>query len=146
LKCGNDSCHSVEYLLSSSVLSKNIKIEIYRTTVFPVVLCGFETWRVTVREERRLRLLKNGVLRKIFGSERDEVLGEWGGHYEELHDVLCALNIVQMIKSRRMRWARRVAHMGDRRDLYRCGGKRPLGRPRLRWEDNIKWMLKKWDW
>jgi len=93
----------VEYLLSSSVLSKNIKIEIYRTIIFPVVLCGYETWCVTVREERRLRLLKNGVLRKIFGSERDEVLGEWRGHYEEFYDVLCALNIVQMIKSRRMR-------------------------------------------
>jgi len=128
------------------VLSKNINIKIYRTIIFPVVLCGYETWCVTVREDRRLRLLKNGVLRKIFGSERDEVLGEWRGHYEELYDVLCASNIVQMIKSRRMKWARCVAHMGDRRALYRCGGKRPLGRPRLRWEDNIKWILKKWDW
>jgi hypothetical protein len=127
------------------VLSKNIKIEIYRTTSFPVVWCGFETGHLTVREEHRLRLLKNGVLRKIFGSERDEVLREWEGHYEELHDVLCALNIVQMIKSKRMIWARCVAHMGDRRGLYRCGGKRQLGRHRLRWEDNIKWILKKWD-
>ena len=53
----------------------------------------------------------------------------WGSgeaHYEELHDVLCALNIVQIIKSRRMRWVRRVAHMGDRRGLYRCGGKNHL--------------------
>ena len=85
------------------MLSKNAEIKIYRTIIFAVVLCGYETWRLTVREERRQRLLKNGVLRKIFGSERVEVLGEWRGHYEELYDVLCASNIVQMIKSRRMR-------------------------------------------
>jgi len=85
----------------------------------------------------------NRVLRRIFGAKRDEVTGEWRKlHNEELNDLYCSLSIVRMIKSRRMRWAGHVARMEDRRDVYRVlmrkpEVKRPLGRPRRRWEDNI---------
>jgi len=67
----------VQNLLSSSLLSKNLKIKIYRTVILPVVLCGFETWLLTLRGDRRLRVLENRVLRRIFGPNRDEVTGEW---------------------------------------------------------------------
>ena len=88
-------------------------------------------------------MFDNRVLRRIFGAKRDEVTGEWRKlHNEELNDLYCSLSIVRMIKSRRMRWAGHVARMEDRRDVYRVlmrkpEVKRPLGRPRRRWEDNI---------
>jgi hypothetical protein len=69
--------HSVQNLLSSRLLSKNLKIKIYRTIILPVVLCGFETWLLTLREERRLRVFENRVLRRVFGPKMDEVTGEW---------------------------------------------------------------------
>ena len=75
--------------MSSSLLSKNLKIKIYRTIILPV-LCGCETWSLTLREERRLRVLENRVLRRIFGPKRDEVRGEWRKlHNEELNDQYC---------------------------------------------------------
>jgi len=77
LKLGNACYYSVQNLLSSSLLSKNLKIKIYRTITFPVVLCGCETWSLTLREERRLRVFENRVLRRVFGPKRDEVTGEW---------------------------------------------------------------------
>ena len=98
-------------------------------------------------EERRLRAFENRVLSGIFGSKRDEVTGEWRKlHIEELNDLYCSPNIVRVIKSRRMRWAGHVARMGERRGVYRVlvvkpEGKRPLGRPIRRWEDNIKMDL-----
>ena len=64
-------------LLSSSLLSKNIKIKIYRTIILPVALYGCETWSLTLTEERRLRVFENRVLRRVFGPKRDEVTGEW---------------------------------------------------------------------
>jgi len=76
LKLGNACCHLVQNLMSSSVLSKNIKIKIYRTIILPLVLYGCETWSRTLREECRLRVFENGVLRRIFGPKRDEVTGE----------------------------------------------------------------------
>jgi len=83
---------------------KNIKIKIYRTIIFPVVLYGCETWPVTLREERRLRVLENRVLRKIFGPKRDEVRGKWRKlQKEKLNELYSAPNIVRVIKSRRMR-------------------------------------------
>ena len=133
------------YFLSSSLLSKNTQIKIYRTIIFTVVLYGCETWSLTFREERRLRVFECRVLRGIFGAERDEVTGEWRKlHNEELNDLYCPPNIV--IKSRRMRWAGNVARMGERRGVYRVlvgkpEGKRTLGRPRRRWVDNIKMNL-----
>ena len=110
----------------------------------PVILYGCETWSLTLREERRLRVFENGVLRRIFGPKRDEVTGEWRKlHNEELNNLYCSPSIVQVIKSIRMRWAGHVARMGDRGGLYRVlegkpEEKRPLGRPRCRWENNIK--------
>ena len=67
----------MQNLLSSSLLPKNLKIKIYRTIILPVVVCGCETWSLTVREERRLRVLEKRVLRRIFGPKWDEVTGEW---------------------------------------------------------------------
>ena len=87
------------------------------------------------------------MLRRTFGSKRDEVIREWRKlHNKELNDLYCSPNIVQLIKLRKMRWAGHVAHMGERRGVYRVlvgklEGKRPLGRPRHRWEDNIKMDL-----
>ena len=77
LKSGNSCYHSVQNLLSSRLLSKNLKIKIYRTIMLPVVLYGCETWSLTLREERKLRVFENKVLRRIFGPWRDEVTGKW---------------------------------------------------------------------
>jgi len=137
----------VQNLLSSRLLSKNLKIKIYRTIILPVVLYGCETWSLTLREERRLRVFETRVLRRLFGSNRAEVAGEWRKlHNEELRDIKSLPNIVRVVKSRRMRWAWHVARMGEGRGVLRVlvgkpDGKRPLGRPRLRWEDNIKMDL-----
>ena len=92
-------------------------------------------------------MFEKRVLRRIFGPKRDEVTGKWRKlHNEELHDVYCSPNIVRMIKSRRMRWAGHVVHMGEKRDVYRVlvgksKRKSPLGRPKRRGEDNIKMDL-----
>jgi len=110
----------------------------------PVVLYGCETWSLTLREERRLRMFENRGLRRIFGPKRDEVTGEWRKlHNRELNDLYFSPNIVRVIKSRRIRWAGHVARMVERRGLYRVllgkpEGKRPLGRPKRQWEYNIK--------
>ena len=94
----------MQNLLSSSLVSKNLKIKIYKTIILPVVLCGCETWSLTVREERRLRVFENKVLRRIFGPKRDEVTGEWKTlHKEELNDLYSSSNIIRVIKWRRMR-------------------------------------------
>jgi hypothetical protein len=112
LGSGNACYHSVQNLLSSRLLSKNLKIKIYRTIILPVALYSCETWLPTSREERKLRVFENMVLRRIFGPRRDEVMGEWRRLYnEELNDLYCSPNIVQVIKSR-MRWVGHVAHMG----------------------------------
>ncbi|KAJ4441113.1 hypothetical protein ANN_10963, partial [Periplaneta americana] len=86
INMGNACCYSVEKLLSSSLLSKNLKVRIYKTVILPVVLYGCETWTLTLREEHRLRVFENKVLRKIFGAKWDEVTGEWRKlHNTELH-------------------------------------------------------------
>ena len=109
-------------------------IKIYRFITLLVVLYGCEIWWLTLREEPRLRVFNNGVLRGIFGSKRDEVTGECRKlHNEELNDMYPLPNIVQLIKSRKMRWAVQVARMGEGRGVYRVlawtpEGKRPLGR------------------
>jgi len=144
LKSGNACYHSVQNILSSRLLSKNLKNKIHRTIIFPVVLYGCKTWSLTLREERRLRVFENRVLKRIFGPKRDEVTGEWRKlHEEELLDLHSSLNIFQVIKSRRMRWVGHVTRMGKRRGIYRVlvgkpDGKRPLGRPRHKREGNIK--------
>ena len=108
------SCyHSVQNLLSSILLSKNLKSKIYRTMILPVVLYGCETWSLTLREAHRLRVFENRVLRRIFGPKRDGVTGEWRKlHNEELNDLHPSPNIVGVIKSRSLRWPGHVTHMG----------------------------------
>ena len=101
-------------------IQKYLKIKIYRTIILRVVLYRRETWSLTLREERRLRVFENRVLRRIFGPNRDGVTGEWRKlHNEELNDLYCSPNIVRVIKSRRMRWAEHVTRMGGTRDVYR---------------------------
>jgi hypothetical protein len=125
------------------LLSKNLKIKTYRTIILLVVLHGSETWSLTLREERRLGEFENRVLKRIFGPTWDEVTGEWRKlHTEELTTLYSSPNYVWVVKSRRMRWTFHVARMYQRRGLYKVlvgnpEGKRPLGRSRGRWEDNI---------
>jgi hypothetical protein len=134
LKSGNACYHPVQDLLSSSLLLKNTKFKIYRTIILPVVLYGCEAWSFTQRDEHSLRVFENRVLRRIFGSKRDEVTGEWRRlHNEELNDLYSSPNIIRVIKSRRMRWAEHVARMREGRGAYRIlvgrpEGRRPLGR------------------
>jgi hypothetical protein len=138
----------VQSLLSSRLLSRNVKVKIYKTIILPVVLYECETWSLTLREEHRLRVFENRVLRRIFGPKRDEVTGEWRKlHNEELHNLYSYPVVIRQVKSRRMRWAGHVAHMGVERKVYRVlvgkpEGKRPLGRPRRRWEDGLRMDLR----
>jgi hypothetical protein len=130
--------------LSSRLLSRNVKVKIYKTIILPIVLYGCETWSLTLREEHRVRVFDNRVLRRIFGPKRDEVMGEWRKlHNEELRNLYSSPDIIRQVKSRRMRWAVHVARMGEERKVYKVlvgktERKRPLGRPRLRWEDGIR--------
>jgi hypothetical protein len=107
---------------------------------------------LTLREEHRLRASENRVLRRIFGPKRDGVREEWRRlHNEELNDLYSSPNIIRVIKSRRMRWAGQVARMEEGRGAYRIlvgrpEGRRPLGRPRRRWKDNIKMDLQEVGW
>jgi hypothetical protein len=116
--------------------------------VIIIVLYGCETWSLTPREEHRLRVFENRVLRRIFGPRRDEVTGEWRKlHNEVLHNLYSSPDIIRQFKSRRLRWAGYVARMGEDRKVYKVlvgkpEGKRPLGRPRRRWEDGIRMDLK----
>jgi hypothetical protein len=106
---GNACYHSVQNLLFSRLLSKNLKIRIYKSIIFPVVLCGCETWSLTLREEHRLRAFENGVLKRIFGLRRNEVTGGWRKlHNEELCDLYSLRSVIKIIKSR-MKWAGHAA-------------------------------------
>jgi len=95
------------------LLSKNIEIKVHRTLILPVVLYVYETWSLTLREERTLRVFENRVLRRIFGPKRAEMTWEWRKlRNEELNYLYLSQNIVRAIKSRRMRWSGHVARMG----------------------------------
>ena len=93
---------------NSMLLSKNLKIKIHRTIILPIILYGCETWLLTLKEERKLRVFENMVLRRIFGPRRNKLTGEWRRlHNEDLNDLYCSPSIVRAIKSRRIRmgWA-----------------------------------------
>jgi hypothetical protein len=127
-------------LLLSRLLSKNVMVRIHRTIILPVVLHGCETLSLTVREEHKLMVFENRVLRRISQPKSDGVTGGWRKvHNEELHSLYSLSSTIRIIKSRRMRWA------GEKNNMYRLlVGKpegRSLGRPRHRWIDNIKIYL-----
>jgi hypothetical protein len=114
LNSGNAYYHSVQNLLSSLLLSKNVKIRTHKIIILPVVLYGCETWSLTLREEQRLKVFENMVLRMISGPKKDAVMREWRKfHNKELHDLHSSTSIIRIIKSRRMRWAVHVARMGE---------------------------------
>jgi hypothetical protein len=147
LNSGNACCYPVQNLLSSRLTSKYLKIKIYKTVILPVVLYGCESWCLTLREEHRLRVFENRVLRRIFGLKR-EVDGSWRKLFnDELHNLYSSPTIVRVSKSRRIRWAGHVARMWEGRGVYRVlvgrhESKRSRERPRRRWEDNIKLDLR----
>jgi hypothetical protein len=139
------------YLSKTHLLSRNVKVKIYKIVILPVVLYGCETWSLTLREEHRLRMFEKRVLRRIFGPRRDEEMGEWRKlHKEEFHHLYSTPDTIRQVKSRRMRWAGHVARMGEERKVYKVlvgnsEGRRPLGRPRRRWEDGVRMDLRETD-
>ena len=141
----------MQNVLSSSFISKNIKIKTYSTIILPVVLYGCETLTLTLREERRLGVFENRVLRRIFGPDRDEVTGEWRKlQNEELNDLYSSPNIVRVIKSRRMRWAGHVARVEEGRGVHKVlvgkpEGKRPLGDQDIDGRIILRWIFRKWE-
>jgi hypothetical protein len=138
---GNACYHSVQSLLSSHLLSRNVKVKIYKTIILPVVLYGCETWSLTLREEHRLRAFENRVLRRIFGSMRDEVTGKWRKlHSGELYNLYSTPEIITQIKSRRIWWAGHVARMGERKreekSVHYFGGK--TQRKETTWQTEVQ--------
>jgi hypothetical protein len=121
------------------LLSKNLKIKIYKTIILPVVLYGCEAWLLTFREKRRLRVFEIRVLRSLFGPKGDEVTGEW-------RRALCSVLRTKCYSGKQIKKTeigRSVVRMGERRDAYRAllgkpERRRPLGRPRRSWENDIK--------
>ena len=136
---GNACYYSLEKILLSRLLSKKLKVKTYKTIILPVVSYGRETWSLTLREEHRLNVFENKVLRKIFGAKKDEIAGEWRKlHNDELYALYSSPNIIRSPKSRRLRWAGHIARTEQSRNVYRVlvgkpEGNRPLGRPRRRW-------------
>ena len=127
-------------VLVGTTTSQNIR-HFLTHCVLPIALYGYETWFLTLREEHK-------VLRKIFGTKKVEITGEWRNiHIPKLHALYSSPNIIRSLKLRRMRWVGHVAHMEQSRNAYRVlvgkpEGKRPLGRPRHRWEDNNRMDLR----
>jgi hypothetical protein len=143
----------VQNLLCCRLQSKNLKIKIYRIIILPVDLYECETWSLTLREGRRLRVFEKRVLRRIFGPKRDEVTaGEWRKlHNEGLHDVYTSPNIVRVLKSRRMTWFAACSAVWGRGETcigFWCGNLRR----RLQWGDPgvggrimLGWIFRRWD-
>ena len=129
--------------MSTRLISKNLNIKIYKTIILPVVLYDCEIWFFTLKEECRVRLLGKTILRRIFGSKRDEN-GRWRRlHNEELNSLYRSPNVMRVIKFRRLRWTGHSARMKEDRIAFEIltdkpTGKRSPGRPRRRWDDNIR--------
>jgi hypothetical protein len=118
LNSGNAYYHSVQNLLSSRLLYKGVQIRIYKTIILSVVLYGCETWSLTLREEYRLKVFENRVLRRIFGLKRDEEIGGWRKlHNEELHNLYSLPNIIRMINPKRIRLEGHVTRI-EKRGLH----------------------------
>jgi hypothetical protein len=133
LNLGNACYHSVQSLLSSCLLSRNVKVKIFKTIILPVVLYGCETWwSLKLREEHRLRVFETRVLRRIFGPKRDEVTGKLRNF------IICTHSQISLGKSRRMRWVGHMARMGEERKVYKV----LVGKERDRWEDGIRMDLR----
>jgi len=139
----------VQNVLSYGLISKHLRIKIYRKIILLVVLYGCETWSLTLREERMLRVFENRVLRKLFGPKRDEVRGEWRKlHNGELNYLYSSRNIFLVSESRRMGWAGNVAWMG-RGEVYTgiwWGNLREKGHlqdPGLDGTILLRWILRK---
>jgi hypothetical protein len=133
------------------LLSKITKIRVYRTIILPLVLYGCETWSLTLREDQRLRVFENRVLRRIFGPKRDEATGDWRMlHNEELNDLYSSPNIIRVIKSRRLRWAV-MWHVWGRREVHSgfwWGDPREgdhLVDPGVDGRIILRWIFGKWD-
>jgi hypothetical protein len=147
LNSGNACYYSVQSLLSSCLISNNLKIKIQKTVILPVVLYGCKTWSLTLIEENRLRVSENNVLR-LFGPKR-EVDGSWRKLYnDELHNLYSSPNTVRVIKARKLRRVGHVACIREGKGVYmvlvgKPIGKRPLGRSRCRWEDKLSWTLRR---
>ena len=141
----------MQHLLTSSLLSKNLKIKIYRTIILPVVLYGCETWTFTFREERGVKVFENMLLRRIFGPKRDEITAEWRKlHNEELNDLNPSPYAFRVIKSRRIRWAGNVACMGERRVYIGFWWEKlretdHLGDSSVDGRIILRWILRKWE-
>jgi hypothetical protein len=133
-------------ILSSCLLLKNVKIIIRKTTILPEFLYGCETWCLTLTVEHRLRVVENTVLRRISRPKRDEETGVWRQFYNEvLHDLYSWPSTI------RLRMRGHVARIGEKRNAYmllpeKMEGRRPLGRPRYMWVDNIDMNLGEMGW
>lgn len=148
IQAGNRCLYALQDLIRSKELTRLTKINLYITVIRPVVMYGSETWTMTVANEERLRIWERKVLRKIYGPTRDDETGTWRRKSnKELEELFGVTNIIKEIKSRRLQWAGHVRRLPDDR-LSKLvweeapTGKRPLGRPRLRWRDNTTKDLK----
>lgn len=143
IQAGNRCLYAVQDLLKSKVTSRRTKINIYKTIIRPVVMYGCEAWTLTAANEERLRVFERRILRKIYGPIFDASTGRYRIRTnKELKDLYGDSDIVREVKSKRLQWAGHVRRLPDSRIVKLAWeeapvGKRPLGRPRLRWKDNI---------
>ena len=141
---GSRCSWALDKIIKSRGISRRTKVQVYTAIIRPIVLYGSETWQLTKELERRLEVFERTILRRIFGPVRDEVTGEWRWrHNQELMDLARIPVITSIQRSYRLRWAGHVARMGDERTPKRVmmgqlQGRRPLGRPKKRWSDNLR--------